>query len=72
MNIAIEAKASSPIQSDHLKGLRELKNDYPEIQRRVVISMETASRLTEDGIEILSYQDFIRDLWSGQLTEEKT
>lgn len=67
MKIAIEAKASPNIHSDHLKGLRELKEDFPEIQRRVVVSMEEQSRVTNDGIEILSYQSFIDELWKSLL-----
>ncbi|WP_218109758.1 ATP-binding protein [Oligoflexus tunisiensis] len=67
MKAAIESKASSNIHSDHLKGLRELKSDYPEIQKRIVISMENGARMTEDGIEILSYQDFVKSLWAGNL-----
>ncbi len=67
MKVGIEAKASSNIHSDHLKGLRELQSDYPEVQRRIVISMENESRVTEDKIEILSSQDFIRTLWEGGL-----
>ena len=67
MKVAIEAKASTHIHSDHLKGLRELKLDHPEVQKRLVISMESHSRLTDDGIEILSYQDFICSLWEDKI-----
>ena len=67
MKVAIEAKASTHIHSDHLKGLRELKLDHPEVQKRLVISMESHSRLTDDGIEILSYQDFICSLWDDKI-----
>lgn len=67
MKVAFEAKASANIHSDHLKGLRELKNDYPDIQKRIVISRENESRVTDDGIYILSYQDFIRELWENKL-----
>ena len=67
MKVGIEAKASSNIHVDHLKGLRELKTDYPDIKKRVVISMENHSRITEDGIEILSHHDFVRSLWDGSL-----
>lgn len=67
MTCALEAKSSSHIKSDHLKGLRELKKDFPSLKRSIVVSMEPISRVTDDGIEILSYQDFNRSLWMGEL-----
>ncbi len=67
MKVGIEAKSSSNIHSDHLKGLRELKIDHPEVQKRILISMENESRVTEDGIEILSNHDFVKFLWEGKL-----
>jgi uncharacterized protein len=67
MKAGIEAKAAERIHSDHLKGLRELKKDYPEVRKRYVISLEKHSRLTDDGIGILSVSDFTRRLWAGEL-----
>lgn len=66
MLCAIEAKASERINQDHLKGLRELKVDYA-VGSRIVVSMESISRVTEDGIQILSYLDFAGKLWRGEL-----
>lgn len=67
IDCAIEAKASSRIRSDHLKGLRELKSDHPETARRIVVSLEPADRRTEDDIEIVGYQTFLKRLWNGEL-----
>jgi len=67
MQIAIEAKSSTKITSDHLRGLREIAKDHPNLKRRVVVSLETRARRTEDGIEILPYQTFAKQLWSGTL-----
>lgn len=69
MDLAIEVKAKSRIQSDDLKGLRELKKDFPKVQERWLLSQAKESRLTEDGIQILSVEDFIakiseHKLWS--------
>ena len=33
LELAVEAKSSSKIHADHLKGLRELKKEYPELKR---------------------------------------
>jgi predicted AAA+ superfamily ATPase len=66
MEVAIEAKASARISSDHLKGLRKLIEDQPRIRRRIVVSLEPKRRKTEDGIEILPFKEFaaeVDELW---------
>jgi predicted AAA+ superfamily ATPase len=67
MEIAIEAKSSDKITSDHLKNLKELKKDFPKIKSRIVVSMEKQIRTTDDGISILPYQEFIKRLWAGEI-----
>ncbi len=61
MTVAIEAKASTKITADHLKGLRHLREDHPRV-RRVVVCLESKRRTTEDGIEILPVPAFIEEL----------
>lgn len=70
MRIAIEAKASPKISSAHLRGLRSLAEDHPEISRRIVVCLESRAWRTDDGIEILPAETFIRDLWHGDLVVE--
>jgi predicted AAA+ superfamily ATPase len=67
MRVAIEAKASARVTSDHLKGLRELAVDHPQIGRRVVVCLEPKRRRTDEGIEILPVRDFVDELASGAL-----
>ncbi len=67
MACAIEAKSSEKIHRDHLKGLREIIEDYPTVGRRIVVSLEPLSRRTQDGIEILSVTDFLAKLWNDQI-----
>lgn len=67
MRVAIEAKASAKITSDHLKGLRALVKDHPRVGRRIVVSLEPRTRTTEDGIEVLTVHDFIYELARGSL-----
>jgi predicted AAA+ superfamily ATPase len=71
MACAIEAKASQKIHNDHLKGLRELRDDYPEVQQRIVVSLEVISRRTNNGIEILTVADVIRQLWDDEFLNSK-
>lgn len=61
MAVAIEAKASARITTDHLKGLRHLRADHPRA-RRVVVCLEPKRRVTEDGIEILPAFVFTAEL----------
>ena len=67
MQVAIEAKASARIVSDHLKGLRQLVLDHPRVHRRLVVSLEPRARRTEDGIEILPVQGFVESLSGGEI-----
>lgn len=66
MEIAVEAKAVRKITSDHLRGLRHLQADHPEMKTRVVVCLEAKERRTEDGIWILPAASFCRKLWAGE------
>lgn len=63
MAVAIEAKASARITSDHLNGLRNLRADHPRA-RRVLVCLESKRRITDDGIEILPVSAFVGELES--------
>jgi predicted AAA+ superfamily ATPase len=67
VSCAVEAKATTRVHADHLKGLRELARDQKRVGRRVVVSLETRARRTEDGIDILPAAVFARELWGGSL-----
>jgi len=67
LECAIECKSSSEVQTHHLKGLRQLKLEHPSVKMQIVVSRESKSRKTSDGIEILSVADFVVALWSGHL-----
>jgi predicted AAA+ superfamily ATPase len=67
MELAIEVKASAKISNRHLKGLRQLKVDHPEVAKRIVVCLEDRSYQTNDGIQVYNVSDFIKSLWSGVL-----
>ncbi len=67
MELAIEAKSSAKITKDHLRGLQELTTDHPELKRKIVVCLENRPRRTQDGIEIMPYSLFVKDLWAGNL-----
>ncbi|MYE10872.1 MAG: ATP-binding protein [Gammaproteobacteria bacterium] len=67
MRLAVEAKASARIVTRHLKGLRSLVTDHPDVGRRVVVCLENGVRRTADGIDILPAETFVALLWNGEL-----
>ena len=67
MRLAVEAKASAKIVGRHLKGLRSLAKDNPQVGGRVAVCLEPRARRTEDGIDVLPATVFVRQLWQGQL-----
>lgn len=69
MQIAIEAKSSKHIDNRHLKGLRELTKDYPQVKQRIVVCLENKERVTDDGIRILPAKLFCEFLWGGEIAK---
>ncbi len=65
MEIAVEVKATRKITAKQLKGLRALKEDHPEIKRRLVVCCEEKLRITDDGIEIIPAEKFSEMLWQS-------
>jgi predicted AAA+ superfamily ATPase len=66
--LAVEVKASSRVHPSDLKGLRALA-DEGQFRNRILVCMESASRTTADGIHILPWRQFLRELWDGRLLE---
>jgi len=65
MEIAMEAKSARKITTKHLKGIRSLKQDHPEVKRAAVICCEDKYRVTDDNIEIIPAEQFTRMLWNS-------
>jgi predicted AAA+ superfamily ATPase len=64
--VAIEAKSTDNPTADHLKGLRAFKDElHPP--RCLLVSRVPRPRRTSDGIEILPWRDFLRQLWAGEI-----
>ena len=64
--IAIEVKSTEFVRSNHLKGLRRFKEEY-SVKRSILVSLDSKPRKTEDEIEILPWQTFLNQLWSGDV-----
>ncbi|MBI3817096.1 MAG: ATP-binding protein [Planctomycetes bacterium] len=70
VEVAIEAKGTENVTDNHLRGLREIKNEHPKVKNRIVVSLDPRARRTEDGIDILPYREFADRLWNGALFEK--
>ena len=68
--LAIELKATEMVHDRHLKGLRALKEEQL-VKRYIVVSLDRTPRLTDDGIQIVPWQMFLNELWSGSLLTAK-
>lgn len=64
MELAVECKASREVLTSDLRGVRALREEWP-VRRAIVVSREARPRKTEDGIEILPWEEFCRGLWDG-------
>ncbi|MBZ5495752.1 MAG: hypothetical protein LAP85_05070 [Acidobacteriia bacterium] len=64
--VAVEAKSTERPSSNHLRGLRALKEET-RLKRSIVVRRAPRARNTEDGIEILPWAEFLRRLWAGEI-----
>jgi len=64
--VAIEIKSSDSPTDKHLKGLRALMEEGL-FKRHILVCRERQKRVTDDGIEILPWQQFTKLLWDGKL-----
>lgn len=67
MEIAIEAKAVSKVTTTHMRGLQEVAKDHPEVKRRIIVCLEKVPRKTQDGIDVMPYSTFAKQLWQGEI-----
>jgi predicted AAA+ superfamily ATPase len=61
--LAIEVKGTTQVKDKHLKGLRALKEEGL-IDTYAVVSLDPHERITEDGIHIWPWKDFLNKLWA--------
>lgn len=65
-NLAIEIKSTELVQDRHLKGLRALKEEGL-IENYLIISQDPERRITDDGIQIMPWEAFLKLLWNNDL-----
>lgn len=65
--IAIEVKASRNPTSHNLGGLRKI-GEEKDFRYRILVCRESIPRMTDEGILILPWQDFLHRLWSDNFS----
>jgi uncharacterized protein len=63
-SVAIEAKGKEQTTSRDYAGLRLFEEELPGVTK-ILVSLEQEARRTEDGIEVLPVELFLRRLWDG-------
>lgn len=66
MHTAIEVKSSSRIHSNHLKGLKALREEW-SVKNLIVVCMERESRTVDKNIQVLPWKVFLKRLWKENL-----
>ena len=64
--IAIEVKATENVRSEHYKGLRGISG-LEGLKRRILVTMGGNDRLAPEGIEVRSFDSFVRMLKEREL-----
>lgn len=67
LEVAIEVKATKLANDRHLRNLRFLKENSYLVKKRIIVTLDQTSRKTDDGILILTAEDFAKRLWAGEL-----
>jgi len=64
--ICIEVKSTDFARANHLKSLRRFREEYTA-KRSILVSLDSRPRQTEDGIDILPWRTFLKQLWAGEV-----
>jgi predicted AAA+ superfamily ATPase len=64
--VAIEVKAKEHVGEQDLRGVRTLAEEL-SLSRMIVVSSELWRRKTDDHIEIVPVDEFLRELWAGKV-----
>lgn len=62
---AIEVKGKSQVHGRDTRHLLEFRKEYPSVRHLVVACLEPKARITDEGVRILPWKDFLNALWNG-------
>ncbi|MBU0579391.1 hypothetical protein KKE34_01990 [Patescibacteria group bacterium] len=64
--VVIEVKGSNQIDGTKLKGLKAFVEEFKP-RKAIVISTESRVRVIGQEIEVLPWEEFLRQLWDGEV-----
>ena len=65
-DLAIEVKGAKRVHEGDIRSLLSLQDDGP-VKKSIVVSLEPNPRHIHKSIEVLPWQTFLKQLWSGKL-----
>ncbi len=63
---AVEVKSKASVSRRDYKGLLALAEEAP-LKRKIVVCMESQPRRTDEGVDVLPVNQFLDELWGGQV-----
>lgn len=66
MSVAIEFKSSDHLRQEDFRGILAFSEEYPKT-RKILVCREKVARTRSDGIEIMPWDQFLTNLWSGKV-----
>jgi predicted AAA+ superfamily ATPase len=66
--VGIEVKAKTRVSPRDYRGLNALSEEA-RLKRKIVICGEKMRRKTDDGVEIMSAEHFLEELWTGNILD---
>ena len=64
---AIEVKGKQNLHNRDIRHLEQFRKEFPEVKQLIAVCLEPRERITDSGIRILPYQQFIKALWAGDI-----
>lgn len=66
MRAAVEVKGAARVHEGDLGGLKAIAQSH-KVKQRVVVCLEKEPRVTDSGIRVLPWRNFLDELWAGVL-----
>lgn len=63
--VAVEVKAKDRVTPHDTRHLLQFRKDHPDVRQLILVACESEVRITDNGVHILPWRNFIDLLWSG-------
>jgi predicted AAA+ superfamily ATPase len=69
--VAIEVKGKDRVRSYDARHLLQFRKDYPAVRKLLLVCCENETRVTDEGVVILPWREFLNRLWSGNIYSQR-